>query len=248
MSKECKEAVVVAYGRSAVGKSGKKGVFRQLHPVELGGAVLKGVLEKVPQLKPEDIDDVIVGCAQQELKQTFNIARLASWAAGLPDSVPGMSCNRFCSSGLQSVALAAAQIESGMADVIIAGGIESMSMVPISAERTAEAIDKRIWKEKPGHYMAMGVTAENVAAKYGITREEMDAMAVKSHKRAAAAQEAGKFDDSIIPVEGIDTEGNPITVTKDQGIRPNTIRLSIGTEHIDDILADLEKGFAALRN
>ena len=214
--------VVVGYGRSAVAKSGKKGALREMHPVDLGGIVLRRVLDKMPELPEDEIDDIIVGCAQQEIKQTFNIARLIASRAGLPESVPGMSCNRFCSSGLQSIALAAGQIQSGLADVIIAGGVESMTAVPISAERTAEAVDEWLLKNAPANYMSMGETAENVAARYGITREEMDAFAVESHRKAAAAQDAGRFDASIVWLDGKDAEGNGIVFDKDQGIRRNT--------------------------
>ncbi len=221
MQSKLTDVVVVGYGRSAVAKAGQKGALRNMHPVDLGGLVLRGVLDKVPALQDEQIDDVIVGCAQQEIQQTFNIARLVAARVGLPVSVPGMSCNRFCSSGLQAVALGATQIQCGMADVIVAGGVESMTAVPISYERTKQAVNKWILKNAPANYMDMGSTAENVAEKYHVTREEMDAFAVESHKKAAAAQDAGKFDSSIIPVPGVDVDGNEITFDKDQGIRRN---------------------------
>ena len=217
-----KNVVVVAYGRSAIARSGKKGALRQTHPVDLGGQVLKGMLEqKLPQLDPALIEDVIVGCAQQDLAQSFNLARLVASAAGLPHSVPGMSVNRFCSSGLQAIAIAAAQIEAGMNDILVAGGVESMTAVPVTYSH-APYLCESIVKNDPDQYLSMGMTAENVAARYGVTREEMDALAVESHRKAALAQDAGKFDSEIIPLPGLDENGEPIIFSEDQGIRRGT--------------------------
>ncbi len=222
MGKRLNNVVVVAYGRSAIARSGKKGALREMHPVDLGGLVLKGILKRdLPDLPPEMIEDVIVGCAQPDLKQGCNFARAISIRAGLPDSVPGVQVNRFCSSGLQAIAMAAAQIECGMNDILVAGGVESMTSVPANYDRS-EYFDPWILENKPSLYLPMGITAENVAEKYGITREEMDAFAVESHRKAAEAREAGKFDDAIIPLEGVDEEGNPILFNKDQGIRPGS--------------------------
>jgi len=215
------DAVVVAYGRSAVAKSGKKGALRQMHPVTLGGLTLKGVLEKVPQLDPALVEDVIVGCAIPERKQGFNFARLMVARAGLPDSVCGMTVNRFCSSGLQAIALAAAQIQCGIADVMVAGGVESMTSCPVNLD-ISDTFDPELLKLRSEEYMPMGLTAENVAERFGVTRREMDEFSVESHRRAAAAQDAGKFDDEIIPLNGVDLEGNPIVFDKDQGIRRDT--------------------------
>lgn len=215
------EAVVVAYGRSAVAKSGKKGALRQMHPVTIGGLTLKGVLAKVPKLDPAMIDDVIVGCAIPGDKQGYNFARLMVGRAGLPDSVCGMTVNRFCSSGLQAIALGASQIACGVADVIVAGGVESMTACPVNRD-ISDTFDPELLETRPEEYMPMGLTAENVAARYGVTRREMEELAVESHRRAAAAQDAGKFDDEIIPLPGVDLEGNPITFDKDQGIRRDT--------------------------
>ncbi|MBR4394695.1 MAG: thiolase family protein [Oscillospiraceae bacterium] len=214
--------VLVACARSAVARSGKKGALREMHPVDMGGLVLKGMLEtKLPQLPKEMIEDVIVGCAQPDLKQGCNPARAIALRAGLPDSVPGLQINRFCSSGLQAIALAAALIESGMNDCIVAGGIESMTAVPANYDRS-EFFDPWLLENKCSIYLPMGITAENVAKKYGITREEMDAFAVASHKKAAAAREAGKFDEEIIPLPGISESGEPILFDQDQGIRPDS--------------------------
>ena len=229
MKSKLTDVVIVGYGRSAVAKSGKKGALRETHPVDLGGLVLRGVLDKIENLPDEAIDDIIVGCAQQEIGQTFNIGRLVAQRAGLPDSVGGMSCNRFCSSGLQTIAIAAAEIQAGIADVIVAGGVESMTAVPISYETMKKAINPWLWKNKRANYLDMGSTAENVAAKCNITREEMDAFAVESHKKAAAAQDAGHLAASIIPLDGIDPEGNPIVFDQDQGIRRGTTMESLAS-------------------
>lgn len=223
-----KNVVVVAYGRSAIAKAGKKGALRQLHPVEMGGLVLKGILEqKLPQLDSSLIEDVIVGCAQQDMSQSFNLARLVASVAGLPHSVPGMSLNRFCSSGLQAVAIAAAQIEAGLNNVLVAGGVESMSAVPINIDHSKD-LCPAILENDPDQYISMGLTAENVAARFDVTRMDMDTMAVESHRKAAAAQDAGKFDDEIIPLPGVDESGAPITFSKDQGIRRSSTIESVG--------------------
>ena len=213
--------VVVGYGRSAVAKSGKKGALRNMHPVTMGGLTLKGVLERVPQLPADQIDDLIVGCAIPERKQGFNMARLVAARAGLPDSVCGMTINRFCSSGLQAIALAAGQIACGVADVMVAGGVESMTACPVNLD-ISDTFDPDLLRQREEEYMPMGLTAENVASRYGITRQEMDELALQSHRRAAAAQDGGKFDDEIIPLPGVDVDGNPIVFDKDQGIRRST--------------------------
>lgn len=222
MSKRLQNVVVVACGRSAIARSGKKGALREMHPVDMGGLVLQGILEReLPNLPKELIEDVIVGCAQPDLKQGCNPARAIAIRAGLPYSVPGVQINRFCSSGLQAVAMAAAQIESGMNEILVAGGIESMTAVPANYDRS-EFFNPWILENEPGVYLPMGITAEKVAAKYNVTREEMDQFAVESHRKAAAARAAGKFADEIIPLPGLDAEGNPIIFDQDQGIREGT--------------------------
>lgn len=215
-----REAVIVAYGRSAVAKSGKKGYLRDIHPVDYAGSVLKGVLEKIPQLDKQDIEDLIVGCSKPEKAQAANISRVIALRAGLPVSVPGQTVCRFCASGLQAISIAANMIMTGQSDVLVAGGVESMSQIPAGYDPLA--MNKWIEENQPGLYMSMGLTAENVAEKYGVTREQMDAFSLESHKRAAAAQDEGIFDSEIIPVEGTDLEGNKIIFDKDQGIRRDT--------------------------
>lgn len=221
MMEQHRQAVVVAYGRSAVAKSGKKGALRNMHPVTLGGLTLEGVLAKLPQLEPGQVEDLIVGCAIPERKQGYNMARLVAARAGLPDSVCGMTINRFCSSGLQAIALAAGQIACGVADIIVAGGIESMTACPVNLD-ISDTFDPELLSMREEEYIPMGLTAENVAARYGVSRREMDEMAVESHRRAAAAQDAGLFDEEIVPLPGVDAEGNTIVFDKDQGIRRDT--------------------------
>lgn len=223
--KELNEAYIVAFGRSAIAKAGKKSALREVHPVDLAGTVLKGVLAKLPQLDSKAIEDVIVGCSFGERQQTGNMGRFIARRAGLEYDTPGMTLNRYCSSGLQAIDFGALKIMTGAADCIVAGGVESQSM-PLEGERS-KSWNKWLLENDPGYYAMMGITAENVAAKYGITREQMDAFAVESHRRASQAQEAGKFDGEIIPVEGLDEEGNTITFTKDQVIRKGTSMESI---------------------
>lgn len=227
MKKTMENVYVVAMGRSAVAKSGKKSALRNLHPVSIGGLVLKGVLERIPELDPKTIDDVICGCATPERQQGVNIGRLIAYRAGIPISVPAMTVNRFCSSGLQAIDIAATMIEAGQADCIVAGGVEAMTVVGMPSDPSI--VDMWMLKKKPEFYLGMGMTAEAVALARGITREEMDAMAVESHKRAAAAQDAGKFDDEIIPLPGVDDDGNKITFDKDQGIRRGTNMETLAT-------------------
>lgn len=222
MPNQLKNVVVVACGRSAIARSGKKGALREMHPVDLGGLTLKGILERdLPDLPLDQIEDVIVGCAQPDLKQGCNIARSIGLRAGLPQSVPGVQINRFCSSGIQAVAMGAGLIEAGMNQVLITGGVESMTAVPANYDRSQFQNDW-IAANEPGIYMSMGETAERVREKYGITREEMDRFAVNSHAKAARAQDAGWFDSQIIPLPGVDIDGKPIVFTKDQGIRRGT--------------------------
>lgn len=215
--KKLREAVVVACGRTPYCKAGK-GSFAHVHPVEYGAQALLGVLNQVPQLKAEDIGDVIVGCAMPFGVQGANMARLIVQRAGLPDTVTAQTVNRFCSSGLQTIATAANAIRCGEEDVMIAGGVESMSMVPMLVG--VEDADPWLMEHRPEVYVSMGITAENVASRWNVSRADMDAMAVESHRRAAKAQAEGCFEDQIIPVTVPGPDGQDVVVTKDEGIRP----------------------------
>lgn len=214
-----REVVIVAYGRSAVCRS-RKGAFAGTHPIEYSAQVLKGVLEKIPQLDRADIEDVIMGCAVQHNTTSMNIAKSVAVRAGLPECVAGHTINRFCSSGLQAIATATNAIAAGQGDVIVAGGVESMT--DTFAPYPVEYQDAWLNEHAPGVYMPMGITAENIVKKYGLTREEMDKMAYESNMKAAKAQSEGKLAPSIIPVTVTDSEGNERVVIEDEGIRPNT--------------------------
>lgn len=213
------EAVIVAYGRSAVCRA-KKGALANVHPVDWAAETLKGVLAQVPQLDPELISDLILGCAMPVKTLNLNVSRQIVQRAQLPDSICAQTINRYCSSGLQSIATCANAIMCGQEEIMIAGGLEDMT----HTFKTADPAERNPWlvENCEGAYISMGLTAENVAEKYGITREEMEEMAVKSHEKAAAAQDAAYLDMSIIPVEGKDEEGNTITVNRDEGIRRGT--------------------------
>jgi len=212
------EAVIVAYGRTPLTRAFKGG-FAYTHPTHYTATALKGVLEKVPQLDVSTIEDVIVGNAMPERYTGYNIARLVAQKAGIPDVVPAQTINRFCSSGVQAIATAANAIEAGQMDVVVAGGVEMMTGMAMG--HPEEFHDQELAAMIPGTYMAMGETAEIVAERYHVTREEMENMAVESHQKAYAAQEAGKFDDEIIPVT-VNGENGLVTLTKDEGIRPST--------------------------
>ena len=216
-------AVIVSAARTAIGKA-PRGTLRTTRPEEMAAATVRAVLERAPAVDAADIDDVILGCAMPEAEQGMNVARIASLRAGLPVEVPAQTVNRFCSSGLQTIALAAQQIMSGMGEAVIAGGVETMSQVPMSSNKFMA--NPTLAKEHPGVYIGMGQTAENLARQYEVTREEQDAFALRSHQRAAAAQDAGKFDDEIVPLEVEITlgEGGSVqtyrtTFDRDEGIR-----------------------------
>lgn len=221
-----RKAVIAAYGRSAVCRA-RKGSFAGTHPIEYSAQVLKGVLDKIPQLDRRDIEDVIMGCAVQHNKTSMNIAKSVVARAELPECVAGHTINRFCSSGLQAIATAANAIAAGQGDVIVAGGVEDMTgtFEPYPIENQ----DPWLNEHAPGAYMAMGLTAENIVKDRGLTREEMDQMAVESHAKAAKAQAEGKLAPSIIPVTVLDENGNEKTVDQDEGIRPSTNLESLAT-------------------
>jgi len=192
------EAVIVDCVRTAVGKS-PRGALRNSRPDDLAAIAIRGLLDRYPQVPKEDAEDVILGCAMPEAESGNNMARVAGLRAGLPDIVTGVTINRFCSSGLQSIAMAAERIRAGGASIVIAGGSESMSLIPRGGHKLAP--NPWFVDHQPEIYMNMGLTAERLRLKYGITREDADAFAYRSHSNAIAAQQAGRFDDEIVPVE-----------------------------------------------
>ncbi len=192
-----RDAVIVSAVRTAVGKA-PRGALKTTRPDDLGAVAVKGALERVPTLDAKEIEDVIIGCAMPEAEQGMNMARVISFRAGLPQEAAAMTINRYCASGLQSIALAAERIRGGGADVIVAGGAESMSFVPMGGNKVS--MNPWLAENHPGSYMSMGLTAERVAKHYGITREHADEFAYESHRRALAAISAGKFADEIVPV------------------------------------------------
>jgi acetyl-CoA acyltransferase len=221
-----KEAVIIDCLRTAVGKSGR-GALRHVRPDDLGAAVVKALLQKYPQVTPDAVEDLILGCAMPEAEQGMNMARIVALRAGLPDTTPGITVNRFCSSGLQAIAMAADRVRAGGADIVIAGGAESMSMVPMIGNKFAP--NPWFVDHRPEIYMGMGLTAELLREKYGISREEQDAFAYRSHQNALKAQAEGRFDDEIVPVD-VETvavangkkKASKSTFGKDEGPRADT--------------------------
>lgn len=212
-----KDAVIVAYGRSPIGRA-TKGTLVNEYPVKLASEVLLGVLEKVPNLPLGEIDDVIVGCSTPEDVQGLNMARIIVLRAGLPDEVSGVTVSRFCSSGLQSIAYAANEIMADQADIVIAGGVESMSMLPMTV-LDLTALDPKIFKERASCYLAMGTTAEVLTDMFDVQREDMDNFALSSHQKASKAQKEGKFKKEIIPVTFTDKNGAIDIMTEDECIK-----------------------------
>lgn len=226
-------AYIVAGYRSAVGKA-PRGVFRFTRPDNLGAEVIKYMMDKVPALDPARVDDVIVGNAVPEAEQGMQMGRFVSLLS-LPQNVSGMIINRYCGSGIEAIALAAGKIHAGMADCIIAGGTESMSMVPVMGWKTALNYD--IAHTNPNYYLSMGLTAEQVSLDYKINREDQDAFALASHQKALAAQKAGLFDQDIVPITVKETyfdanagkkKTKEYTVTQDEGPRADTTIEALG--------------------
>ncbi|RZI83080.1 MAG: acetyl-CoA C-acyltransferase [Rubrivivax sp.] len=226
---QLKDAYIVAATRTPIGKSGR-GVFKNTRPDDLLVAVIKSALAQVPTLDPAAIEDAIVGCAMPEGEQGMNVAKIAALLSGLPKTVAGATVNRFCAAGITAVSMAADRIRVGEAEVMIAGGVESMSMVPMGGSKPsfnpAVTLDENV-----GIAYGMGMTAEKVAEQWGITREEQDAFALQSHQRAIAAQQAGHFTAEITPIEveirtpNLETGEVTIkkkTITLDEGARPDT--------------------------
>src|SRR6202050_1976941 len=192
-----REAVIVSSVRTPVGKA-SKGVLRATRPDDLAAVVIKEAVARARGLDPREIEDVILGCAMPEAEQGMNVARIASLRAGLPVEISAMTINRFCSSGLQAIAVAAERIMAGQGDVAVAGGAESMSMVPMGGHKIAP--NPWLMENYPDAYINMGLTAENLAKKYGIPRQQADEFSFASHQKALAAIAAGKFKDEIVPV------------------------------------------------
>jgi len=221
-----REAVIVAGARTPVGKA-KKGTLAQVRPDDLGALVIKETLKRAGNYEG-NIDDLVVGCAMPEAEQGNNVARNIGALAGLPHTVPAITVNRFCSSGLQAIAYAAQGIMLGHTDTALAGGVESMSMIPMAGHVIRPNI--KLVESAPEYYMGMGHTAEQVALKYGISREDQDAFAVRSHQRAARAIQEGKFVDEIVPVDvtirsvGLNNKlvEKNIQFSQDEGVRPDT--------------------------
>lgn len=226
-------AYIIGGYRTAVGKA-PRGLFRFTRPDDLGEQVIRRLLNDFPQLDKERIDDVIVGNATPEAEQGLNIGRMVSLMGLDTDKVPGMTVNRYCASGLETIAIASAKVASGMADCIIAGGIETMSPIPFGGWRIVP--NARVGKENPNWYWGMGLTAEAVAKDYNVNREAQDAFALESHKRAAAAIDGGRFKDDIVPIEVKEVFVNKAgkrdertyKVDTDEGVRRDTSLESLG--------------------
>jgi acetyl-CoA acyltransferase len=215
-----REAVIVSSVRTAVGKA-PKGSLSRVRPDDFAAAAIQAAWKRVPALRPEMIDDVILGCAMPEAEQGMNVARLAALLAGIPQTAGGMTINRFCSSGLNAIAIAANSIRAGEADVVVAGGTESMSMIPMGGNKIAP--NPTLVERYPDAYLGMGMTAELVATKYQIPREACDEFALASHMKALAAIAAGKFKDEILPLDiGVGKDGKTIVFDTDEGPRKDT--------------------------
>ncbi len=210
-----REVVIASSVRTAVGKA-FRGTLRTTRPDELGAVAISGALDRIPQLDKKEIEDVILGCAMPEAEQGMNVARIASLRAGLPVEVSAMTINRFCSSGLQAIAMAAERIMAGGAEVIVAGGTESMTMIPMGGHKVSP--NPWLVEHYPDSYLSMGLTAERLAKRYGITREQADQFSLRSHLRALAAIQAGKFDDETVPV--------PVSFTTPNGSKPKRVEIS----------------------
>ncbi|HEX8681911.1 MAG TPA: acetyl-CoA C-acyltransferase, partial [Ardenticatenaceae bacterium] len=227
-----REAVIVSGVRTAVGRA-HKGSLATVRPDDLAATVVREAIERAG-IEPELVEDVILGCAMPEAEQGLNVARIAAMRAGLPTSVAGQTVNRFCSSGLQAIATAAQSIMTGMAEVVVAGGVESMSMVPMTGNRFAP--NPHLAESYPEAFTSMGLTAENVAERFGVSREEQDEFALRSHQRAVAAVQEGRFQEEIVPVmvrkvwvddDGERQEGS-FTFDRDESIRQETNLEALG--------------------
>src|SRR5690349_23898913 len=221
-----RDAVIVSSVRTAVGKA-YKGTLRSTRPDDLAATVIREAIARVKGIDAKEIEDVILGCAMPEAEQGMNVARIASLRAGLPVEVSALTINRFCSSGLQAIAMAAERIMAGGAEIIVAGGTESMSMIPMGGHK----ISPNPWlvDHYPDSYLSMGLTAERLAQRFGITREQADEFSLQSHQKAIAAIKAGNFDDEVVPVpvsfstpNGSKPKRQEITFKVDEGPRADT--------------------------
>ncbi len=222
-----KEAVIVSTVRTAIGRA-PRGTLRNTRPEDMGTTAVKEAISRAKGLDSAEIEDLILGCSFPEAEQGANIARIVALQAGLPVEVPGQTVNRFCSSGLQAIAMAAERIMCGFADVIVAGGVESMSMVPMGGNKLAPS--PRLVEDHIEAYTPMGITAEFVAQRYNISREDQDQFALSSHQKAASAIKEGRFKDEIVPLKVVEREPGPDnqivekekTFEVDEGVRPDT--------------------------
>jgi acetyl-CoA acyltransferase len=228
-----KEAMIVSIARTAVGKA-PRGMLRNTRPDDMAAAVITEILKRVPGLDPNDVEDVILGCAMPEAEQGNNVARVAALRAGLPVTSSAMTINRFCSSGLQAIALASERIVAGMGECIIAGGTESMSLIPMGGFHFSP--NPYLMDHYPDSYLSMGLTAENLARKFGITREQADEFALRSHQRALAAIDRCHFKDEVVPLEVVEVsmngknrpETHKIAFQVDEGPRRDTSMEALG--------------------
>lgn len=215
-----KSAVIASIARTAVGKA-PRGTLRNTRPDDLAASVIKEIVARLPGLDAQEIEDVILGCAMPEAEQGNNVARIASLRAGLPVTCSAMTINRFCSSGLQAIALASERIMAGSAGVVVAGGTETMSMIPMGGFHFSP--NPYLMDHYPDSYLSMGLTAENLARKHGITREQADQFSLRSHQRALAAIESGRFKDEVVPLEVVEVSLNGKN-------RPETRKLVFDTD------------------
>jgi acetyl-CoA acyltransferase len=224
-----RDAVIVSAARTAVGKA-PRGALRETPPSELAMVAVREALARAPGLDPGEVEDLVLGCAMPEGSQGLNMARQVALGAGIPDSASAMTVNRFCASGLQALALASQAVQNGVHDVVVAGGMESMSFVPMIGHRFTP--DPALADTRPQVYLSMGLTAENVAERFAVTRDDQDAWGLRSHQRASAAQREGRFRDEVVPVPArlteIDADGRPAVremgFDQDEGIRHDADR------------------------
>jgi acetyl-CoA acyltransferase len=238
---QMKEAVIVSIARTAVGKA-PRGTLRNTRPDEMAAAAIREVLRRAPGLDTSQVEDVILGCAMPEAEQGNNVARVASLRAGLPVSCSAMTINRFCSSGLQAIAVASERIMAGFAEVVVAGGTETMSMIPMGGYHFAP--NPYLIEHYPDSYLNMGLTAENLARKYKITRRRQDEFALRSHQRALAAIAEGRFKDEIVPLEVVEVSPNGKDKPQTRQIRFDTDEGPRGDTSLD-ALAKLKPAFHA---